>query len=220
MIDFYTWSTPNGRKVSIALEEMDVPYTVCLVNMREKEQKAPDYLKINPNGRIPTIVDRDNDDFAVFETGAILIYLAELSGSFLPTEEKARSVVLQWLMWQMGGLGPMHGQANVFYRYFPEKLPSVISRYQNETDRLFGVMNTRLENVEFLAGAYSIADMACYPWVAQHDWCGLTLDGHPHLARWFDAISNRPKVQVGMTVPEPQRPPDKIVETAKNVLAT
>ncbi len=177
-----------------------------------------DYLKINPNGRIPTIVDRDNGDFAVFESGAILIYLAELSGKFFPTDAKSRSLVMQWLMWQMGGLGPMHGQANVFYRYFPEKLPSVISRYQNETDRLLGVMNTRLKEAKFLAGDYSIADMACYPWVAQHDWCGLALDGHPHLSQWFDAMGQRPKVQVGMTVSEPQRPPEKIVETAKEVL--
>ena len=202
MIDFFTWPTPNGRKISIALEEMEVAYRVCLVNMKENEQKAPDYLKINPNGRIPTIIDRDNDDFAVFETGAILVYLAELSGRFLPSDVKARSTVIQWLMWQMGGLGPMHGQANVFYRYFPEKIPSVISRYQNETNRLFGVMDTRLKDSEFLAGEYSIADMACYPWVAQHDWCGLTLDEHSHLSRWFEALGRRPKVQIGMGVPE------------------
>ena len=211
MIDFYTWPTPNGRKISIALEEMELAYRVCLVNMKEKEQKAPEYLKINTNGRIPTIVDRDNEDFAVFETGAILLYLAELSGRFLPSDVKARSVVMQWLMWQMGGLGPMHGQANVFYRYFPEKIPSVISRYQNETKRLFGVMDTRLKESEFLAGDYSIADMACYPWVAQHDWCGLTLDEHRHLLRWFEALGRRSKVQIGMKVPEPQQSPKKIV---------
>ncbi len=162
MIDFYTWSTPNGRKVSIALEEMEIPYEAKLVNLREQEQKEPAYLKINPNGRIPTIVDRDNDDYPVFETGAILIYLAEKCGRFLPQDIKGRSTVMQWLMWQMGGLGPMQGQANVFYRYFPERLPSVISRYQNETLRLFGVMDTRLADTEFLTGAYSIADMACY----------------------------------------------------------
>ena len=218
MIDFCTWSIPNGRKVSIALEEMEVPYEIKLVNLRDKEQKEPEYLKINPNGRIPAIIDRDNDDFAVFESGAILIYLAEKCGRFLPKDVKSRSIVLQWLMWQMGGLGPMQGQANVFYRYFPERLPSVISRYQNETRRLFGVMDTRLAEVAFLAGDYSIADMACYPWVAQHDWSGLTLDDYPNLARWFETVGDRPAVQIGMTVPEPQRPPEKIKETASQVV--
>lgn len=218
MIDFYTWSTPNGRKVSIALEEMAVPYEVCLVKLRENEQKNAAFLKINPNGRIPAIVDRDNDHFAIFESGAIMIYLADMSGRFLPADTKERSIVMQWLMWQMGGLGPMQGQANVFYRYFPETLPSVISRYQNETLRLFGVMNTRLSDAEFLAGDYSIADMACYPWVAQHDWSGLSLDEYPHLIRWFDTVGARPGVEIGMTVPEPQRPPEKIKETAKDVI--
>ena len=218
MIDFYTWSTPNGRKVSIALEEMAVPYEVCLVKLRENEQKNAAFLKINPNGRIPAIVDRDNDHFAIFESGAIMIYLADMSGRLLPADTKERSIVMQWLMWQMGGLGPMQGQANVFYRYFPETLPSVISRYQNETLRLFGVMNTRLSDAEFLAGDYSIADMACYPWVAQHDWSGLSLDEYPHLIRWFDTVGARPGVEIGMTVPEPQRPPEKIKETAKDVI--
>ena len=220
MIDFYTWSTPNGRKISIALEEMEIPYEVKLVNMREKEQKEPEYLKINPNGRIPTIVDRDNGDFAIFETGPILVYLAEKCERFLPQDVKGRSTVMQWLMWQIGGLGPMQGQANVFYRYFPERLPSVISRYQNETLRLFGVMDTRLADAEFLAGDYSIADMACYPWVAQYEWSGLTLDAHPNLTRWFSDLSERPGVQAGMTVPEPQRPPEKIKDTANRNIQT
>lgn len=218
MIEFYTWSTPNTRKVSIALEEMRVPYEVNLVNMREKEQKDPWFLKINPNGRLPAIIDRDNDDFAVFESGAILIYLAKKSGMFLPSGPKGESTALQWLMWQMGGLGPMQGQANVFYRYFPEKLPSVISRYQNETKRLFSVMDSRLADVPFLAGDYSIADMACYLWVAQHDWSGLTLYMYPNLTRWFEAVGERTAVKVGMTIPEPQRPPEKIKETASHVL--
>ena len=218
MIEFYTWSTPNTRKVSIALEEMQLPYEIKLVNMREREQKEPWYLRINPNGRLPAIVDRDNDLFAVFESGAILIYLAKKSGKFLPTDPKKESLVIQWLMWQMGGLGPMQGQANVFYRYFDEHLPSVISRYQNETKRLFGVMDKRLADVEFLARDYSIADMACYPWVAQHDWSGLTLEQYPNLTRWFDTVGGRPAVQVGMTIPEPQRLPEKIKETASRVL--
>ena len=215
MIDFYTWSTPNGRKVSIALEEMGLDYAVKLVALREKVQQRPEYLKINPNGRIPAIVDRDNEDFAVFESGAILIYLAEKTGLFLPADTRGRSLVLQWLMWQMGGLGPMQGQANVFVRYFPEKLPAVIERYQNETRRLYGVMDTRLASVDYLAGEYSIADMACYPWVAQHDWSGLTLDEFPHLTAWFQRLTDRPGVAAGMGVPELQRPAEKIEETGR-----
>ncbi len=215
MIDFYTWSTPNGRKVSIALEEMGLDYAVKLVALREKVQQRPEYLKINPNGRIPAIVDRDNEDFAVFESGAILIYLAEKTGLFLPADTRGRSLVLQWLMWQMGGLGPMQGQANVFVRYFPEKLPAVIERYQNETRRLYRVMDTRLASVDYLAGEYSIADMACYPWVAQHDWSGLTLDEFPHLTAWFQRLTDRPGVAAGMGVPELQRSAEKIEETGR-----
>lgn len=220
MIDFYTWSTPNTRKISIALEEMQIPYEIKLVNMKEREQKEPWFLKINPNGRLPAIVDRDHDDFAVFESGAILIYLAEKSGQFLPSDATAKSVVLQWLMWQMGGLGPMQGQANVFYRYFPEKLPSVISRYQNETKRLYQVMDDRLVKEDYLAGDYSIADMACYPWVAQHEWSGIELEEFPNLSRWFELMGQRSAVKLGMTIPEPQRPPEKLKETAKHVLVT
>lgn len=218
MIDFYTWSTPNGRKVSIALEEMKLPYAVQLINLKEGQQKEPDFLKINPNGRIPAIVDRDNNDFAVFESGAILIYLAKKSGKFLPKDPNDESLVLQWLMWQMGGLGPMQGQANVFYRYFPEHLPLVVSRYQNETKRLYEVMDIRLSNNEFLAGDYCIADMACFPWVAQHKWSGLSLQLHPNLTRWFHMVGARPAVEVGMTIPEPQRAPGDIKETAYQIL--
>lgn len=220
MIDFYTWSTPNTRKVSIALEEMKLPYEIKLIVLKEQQQKQPEFLTINPNGRVPAIVDRDNDDFAVFESGAILLYLAEKSGLFLPEDSKGRSNVLQWVMWQMGGLGPMQGQANVFYRYFPEKLPSVINRYQNETRRLYGVMDGRLTEDEFIAGEYSIADMACYPWVAQHDWSGIELEEFEHLTRWFNLVGERPAVKVGMTIPEPQRPPEKLKETASHVLVT
>ncbi|NKB42730.1 MAG: glutathione S-transferase [Alphaproteobacteria bacterium] len=220
MIDFYTWSTPNTRKISIALEEMKLAYEIKLIVLKEKHQKLPDFLKINPNGRVPAIVDRDNDDFAVFESGAILMYLAEKTGQFLPSDAHGRSTVMQWLMWQMGGLGPMQGQANVFYRYFPETLPSVISRYQNETRRLYQVMDTRLAEEDYLAGQYSIADMACYPWIAQHEWSGIELDEFLNLKRWFDAVGRRPAVTLGMTIPEPQRPPDKMRETAKHVLVT
>jgi glutathione S-transferase len=217
VIDLYTWTTPNGRKVSIALEEMGLAYTVRPVPIRTGVQKEPPFLAINPNGRIPAIVDRAADDFAVFESGAILIYLAEKSGLFMPSEAKARSVVIQWLMWQMGGLGPMHGQANVFNRYFPEKIPSVIKRYQDETKRLFTVMNTRLADHAFLAGEYSIADMACWPWVMQHDWAGVPIDDLPHLQRWLAEIGERPAVKRGFDVPAAQAQPD--VETGRVLIA-
>ncbi len=213
MIDLYTWTTPNGRKVSIALEEMGLAYEVHPLALRTGAQKQPPFLAINPNGRIPAIVDREADNFAVFESGAILLYLAEKTGLFLPREAKARSVVIQWLMWQMGGLGPMQGQANVFNRYFPEKIPSVIQRYQDETRRLFTVMNTRLADHAFLAGDYSIADMAAWPWVMQHDWSGVAIDDLPHLSRWLAEVGARPAVQRGVDVPAPQAQPD--VETGR-----
>jgi glutathione S-transferase len=216
MIDLYTWTTPNGRKVSIALEEMGLPYAVHPVDLKTGAQKAPDFLAINPNGRIPAIVDRDEGNFAVFESGAILIYLAEKSGLLLPAEKRARSVVLQWLMWQMGGLGPMQGQANVFVRYFPEKIPAVIARYQGETMRLLGVMNTRLADSEYLAGDYSIADIACWPWVMQHDWSGVDISELTHLGRWLAAIGARPAVQRGAAVPVAQAVPD--LETGKIIV--
>jgi len=213
VIDLYTWTTPNGRKVSIALEEMGLAYEVHPIPIRTGKQKEPAFLRINPNGRIPAIVDRGEDDFAVFESGAILIYLAEKSGLFMPSTAKGRSLVIQWLMWQMGGLGPMHGQANVFNRYFPEKLPGVIKRYQDETRRLFGVMDTRLADHAFLADAYSIADMACWPWVMQHDWAGVSIDDLPNLQRWLAAIGERPAVRRGFDVPTAQTQPD--VETGR-----
>jgi GST-like protein len=217
MIDLYTWTTPNGRKVSIALEEMGLPYEARPVDLKSGAQKAPSFLAINPNGRIPAIVDRDENDFAVFESGAILVYLAEKSGLLLPAARRPRSVVMQWLMWQMGGLGPMHGQANVFVRYFPEKVPAVIARYQNETMRLLGVMDRRLADAEFLAGEYSIADIACYPWVIQHDWAGLDISGLPHLARWMALLAARPAVQRGLAVPVAQIVPD--LETGRSIVA-
>ncbi|MBK5352045.1 glutathione S-transferase N-terminal domain-containing protein [Pseudomonas sp. TH41] len=202
MIDLYTAATPNGHKVSIVLEELGLPYTVHALSFDKKEQKSPDFLKLNPNGRIPAIVDRANDDFAVFESGAILIYLAELSGKLLPKDPKGRSVVLQWLMFQMGGIGPMQGQANVFFRYFPEKLQGAIDRYQHETRRLYEVLDTRLQTVEFLAGEYSIADIATYPWVRGHEWSGVAVDGLTALQRWMATMEARPAVQRGLLVPE------------------
>jgi GSH-dependent disulfide-bond oxidoreductase len=214
MIDFYTWATPNGHKVSIALEELGLAYNVHRVVLKEQQQKQPWFLNINPNGRVPAIVDRDEDNFAVFESGAILIYLAEKAGALMPTDKRKRSVVLQWLMFQMSGVGPMQGQANVFYRYFPEKIPAVITRYTNEVKRLYGVMDARLTDVPYLAGDYSIADIATYPWVAQHEWSGVDLTLFPALARWFEVLSARPAVVKGMTIPTPPGSSTQRLETA------
>jgi len=201
MIQLYTAPTPNGHKVSICLEELGLPYDVHLVNILGGEQKKPEYLKLNPNGRIPTIVDRDEDDFAVFESGAILIYLAEKTGRLLPGDRKGRSRVLQWLMFQMAGIGPMMGQANVFFRYFPEKIQPAIDRYQNECRRLLEVLDRRLSESEWLADDYSIADVATWPWVRTHRWSGVRVDGLEHLARWLGAMAARPACQKGIEVP-------------------
>lgn len=219
MIELYTAATPNGQKISIALEELGLPYRVHALSFDRKEQKAPEYLKINPNGRIPAIVDAENEDFAVFESGAILLYLAEKTGRLLPADAKGRSTVIQWLMFQMGGVGPMQGQANVFFRYFPEKLQGAIDRYQNETRRLYEVLDTRLGEVEYLAGDYSIADIATYPWVRIHDWSGVSVAGLSHLQRWMAALAARPAVQRGLLVP--QREPDAaaVIKSAQSMLA-
>jgi GST-like protein len=217
MIELYTATTPNGRKVSIALEELGLAYTAHGFNLRAMEQKSPEFLKINPNGRIPAIVD---DGFAVFESGAILLYLAEKTGKLIPADAKGRSRVVQWLMWQMGGLGPMQGQANVFFRYWAEPIQPVIDRYQNETRRLFGVMDGRLGESEWLADDYSIADIACYPWIAQADWSGVPLDPFPHLSRWFKTMGERPAVIAGMQVPAPPREAAAVVETAQKLIMT
>ncbi len=217
MIELYTATTPNGRKVSIALEEMAIEYNVHAFNLKAMDQKTPEFLKINPNGRIPAIVD---DGFAVFESGAILLYLAEKTGKLIPADIQRRSRVVQWLMWQMGGLGPMQGQANVFFRYFPEKIQPAIDRYQNEVRRLFGVMNARLGEAAWLADEYSIADIACYPWIAQADWSGVPLDPFPHLARWFAAMGARPAVIAGMQVPAPPREAAAVIETAQKLIMT
>jgi GST-like protein len=202
MIDLYTAATPNGHKVSIVLEELGLPYTVHALSFDKKEQKSEDFIKINPNGRIPAIIDRANGDFAVFESGAILIYLAEMTGKLLPADPKGRSVVMQWLMFQMGGIGPMQGQANVFFRYFPEKLQGAIDRYQHETRRLYEVLDARLQTVEFLAGEYSIADIATFPWVRGYEWSGVSVDGLTALQRWMATIEARPAVQRGLLIPE------------------
>ena len=217
MITLFTAPTPNGHKASIMLEELGVPYQVQLVNIGTGDQKKPEYVKLNPNGRIPTIVDHENGDFAVFESGAILIYLAEKYGKLLPADVKGRSTVIQWLMFQMGGVGPMQGQANVFFRYWPEKYQPGIDRYQKETRRLYEVLNTRLEGREFLCDEYSIADIATYPWVKIHAWAGVEVEGLPHLKTWMTRIWERPAVQRGLAVPG-KVDPEVIIKSAQNIV--
>jgi GST-like protein len=205
MIELYTSDTPNGHKVSIALEELGLPYKVHAISLQKNEQKEPAFLAMNPNGRIPVIVDAG---FPLFESGAILMYLAEKTGKLMPTETHARARVIQWLMFQMSAVWPMMGQANVFFRYFEEKIPAAISRYQNESRRLFEVLNTRLATSEWLADDYSIADIATYPWVRIYKWPVLSVDGLEHLQRWMTAMSARPAVQKGLAVPGQQQATD------------
>jgi glutathione S-transferase len=222
MIDLYTSPTPNGWKISITLEELGLPYTVHPIRLDQQEQKSEDYLAINPNGRIPTIVDRDNDDFPVFESGAIMIYLAEKTGKLMPADDKGRSLVIQWLMFQMAGVGPMMGQANVFYRYAPEKIPYAIERYQRESLRLLGILDRRLADNEYLAGDYSIADIANFCWARGYAWSGIEIDGLDHLQRWIDIIDARPAVERGLAVPPRDIPRDNVdanVEAARKFLA-
>ncbi len=222
MIELYTSPTPNGWKASIALEELELPYTVRPIALQRLEQKEEWYLKLNPNGRIPTIVDKDNDDFAVFESGAILIYLAEKTGRLMPADVKGRSQVIQWLMFQMGGIGPMMGQANVFFRYAPEKIPFAIDRYHRECRRLFEVLDRRLATHDYLAGDYSIADIANWSWVHTYPWSGVEIDGLDHLQRWLDAIAARPAVQRGRLVPQPTdmvKDAETFVDNARKILA-
>ena len=202
MIDLYTAPTPNGHKASVTLEELGLPYEVHAIDMSNNEQKEEWFLKLNPNGRIPVMVDRDLDDFAIFETGAIMIYLAEKTGRLMPTDVKGRSQTIQWLMFQMGGVGPMMGQANVFFRYFPEKIQPAIDRYQNESRRLFEVLDRGLSENEWLAGSeFTIADIANWCWVRTYKWSGVAVDGLPNVRRWLDAIKERPACRRGVEVP-------------------
>jgi GST-like protein len=204
MIDLYTWTTPNGRKVSIMLEELGLPYRVHPIDIGKGEQFKPEYIALNPNSKIPTIVDSDGPGGAplqMMESRAILIYLADKSGRLLPAAGCERYAVLEWLMFQMGGVGPMFGQVHHFLRAAKEPVPYAIERYTKETRRLYGVLNARLEGADYLAGAYSIADIATYPWVARHEWHKTDLNDFPQVKRWFDAISARPAVQRGMKVP-------------------
>jgi len=191
VIDLYTAATPNGHKVSIALEELALPYAVHALELGRLEQRRPEFLRISPNGRIPAIVDRDEDDFAVFESGAILVYLAEKTGRLMPSDPKGRSRVMQWLMFQMGGIGPMMGQANVFYRYLPEKIQPAIDRYQGEVRRLFGVLDERLAGHEYLAGDYSIADIGCYPYIHLAPEGEIDLSAYPSVMSWCQRIESQ-----------------------------
>ena len=202
MIDLYTWGTPNGRKVSVMLEECGLPYRVHTVNIGKDEQFKPEFLAINPNNRIPAIVDPDGPEgkpLPLFESGAILIYLAEKTGNFYPPKNKY--IVLQWLMFQMGGVGPMFGQAHHFMRAKKDEIPYGTERYGNEAKRLYGVLNTRLSEAAYLADEYSIADIATYPWVARHEWHRVDLAAYPAVQRWYDSIARRPAVARGMEIP-------------------
>jgi len=204
MIDFYTWTTPNGRKISIMLEELGLKYRTHAINIGKGDQFKPDYVKINPNSKIPSIVDSDGPDgkpVAMMESGAILIYLAGKEGKLLPESTRGRYVALEWLMFQMGGPGPIFGQVHHFLRAAKEAVPYSIERYVKETRRLYGVLNDRLKDHEYLADEYSIADIATYPWTARYEWHKTRLEDFPHVKRWFDAISARPAVQKGMKVP-------------------
>ena len=201
MIDLYTAATPNGWKISIMLEECRLPHTVHPIDLMANEQKSPEFLAMNPNGRIPVIVDRENDNFTLFESGAILLYLAEKTGKFLSGDDNTRALQIQWLMFQMGGLGPMMGQANVFFRYMEERIPTAINRYQSESRRLLEVLDTRLAESEYLAGDYSIADIANWTWARGYLWPGLTIDGLDNLQRWLSAIEGRAAVQKGVSIP-------------------
>lgn len=199
MIDLYTYATPNGRKPAIALEEMNLPYTTHRVDISQGEQFTPEFIALNPNSKIPAIVDQDAG-LSIFESGAILIYLAEKTGQFLPTTSPERFAVLQWLMFQMGNVGPMFGQLGHFRNAAPEPVPYAIERYEKETLRLFGVLDQQLSQQEYVAGDYSIADMAIYPWVMVKNHLQVSLEGYPHLSRWTETLSARPAVQAGMGI--------------------
>jgi glutathione S-transferase/GST-like protein len=218
MIDLYTAATPNGYKASITLEELEIPYDLRVLDLAGGEQKQPWFLAINPNGRIPAIVDRGNGDFPVFESGAIMLYLAERAGRLLPADEKARSRVIQWLMFQMGGLGPMMGQANVFTRYFPDKIQPAIDRYLRESRRLLEVLDRHLAENEYLAGDYSIADIANFAWARIHAWPGVDVTGLGNLERWLADIEARPAVQRGLQAPPRQGDDNTQVERARQLL--
>jgi GST-like protein len=201
MIDLYTWTTPNGRKISIALEEIGLPYTAHAIDINKNEQFTPDFLKVSPNNKIPAIVDRDND-YSLFESGAILMYLAEKTGKLMPKDTASRYRVIEWLMWQMGGIGPFLGQAHHFLKFNPGKAPYAQERYAKEAKRLYKVLDDRLDGRDFLAGDYSIADIATWPWIARFEWQGIDLNEYPNAKRWYLEILKRPAVQKGYQVPK------------------
>lgn len=198
MIDLYYWPTPNGHKISVFLEEAGVPYQIKPVDIGAGDQFKPEFLAFSPNNRMPAIIDHapfdGGEKISVFESGAILLYLAEKTGKFLSTDTRQKKIAMEWLFWQMGGFGPMLGQNHHFTRYAPEKIPYAIDRYQRETERLYGVLNKHLDGREFIADDYSIADMACYPWAVAHDWHHVALENYPNVQRWHDAIKLRPAV--------------------------
>ena len=222
MIDLHYWTTPNGHKITIFLEEAALAYKVIAVNIGKGEQFTPGFLQIAPNNRIPAIVDHAPADggapISLFESGAILVYLAEKTGKFMAGDVRGRAETLQWLFWQMGGLGPMAGQNHHFNRYAPEKIPYAMERYVKETNRLYGVLNKRLADREFMAGPYSIAEMASYPWIVPHEAQGQNLDDFPHLKRWFDAIGQRPAVKRAYAVADQFKSAPVMTDEAKKVL--
>ncbi|PLX36065.1 MAG: glutathione S-transferase [Hyphomicrobiales bacterium] len=201
MIDLYTWTTPNGRKASIALEELELPYTVHPINIMADEQFAPDFLKISPNNKIPAIVDRETG-IEMMESGAILIYLAEKTGRLMPSDQKGRFKVMEWLMWQMGGFGPILGQAHHFLEFNPGKAPYAEERFSKEAERLYGVLDRQLADNEFVAGDFSIADIAIWPWATRFDWQRIEIEDFPNVMRWYIAMAERPAVQRGYHVPK------------------
>ena len=222
MIDLYYWTTPNGHKITIFLEEADLPYSIVPVNISKGEQFKPEFLRFSPNNRIPAIVDNapavGGRPVSVFESGAILVYLGDKTGKFLPTEPYSRVEVMQWLFWQMGGLGPMAGQNHHFSQYAPEKIPYAIERYVKETNRLYGVLDKRLADREFVAGDYSIADMASYPWVVPYERQGQRLDEFPNLKRWFETIRARPAVTRAYELAKKINVQPTVSEESKSIL--
>ncbi|MDP1612660.1 MAG: glutathione S-transferase N-terminal domain-containing protein [Sulfuritalea sp.] len=222
MIDLYYWTTPNGHKITLFLEETGLPHRIVPINIGKGEQFAPDFLRISPNNRMPAIVDHAPADggapLSVFESGAILLYLADKTGQFIAPDLRGRNETLQWLFWQMGGLGPMAGQNHHFTQYAPEKIPYAIERYTKETARLYAVLNKRLADREFVAGDYSIADMASYPWIVPHEKQGQRLEDFPHLARWFAAIRERPATQRAYALAKQINPAPVVTEEARRVL--
>lgn len=221
MIDLYTWPTPNGHKVHIMLEETGLEYTVHPIDISAGDQFDPEFLKISPNNKMPAIVDLDGPGgkpYSLFESGAILMYLAEKTGSFMPSEIRARYTVIQWLMFQMGGIGPLLGQAHHFRAYAPEKIPYAIDRYTNEANRLYNVLDVRLREHEFLAGEYSIADIATFPWLRSHERQGVDLDEYPNVKRWFDVIAERPAVKRGVEVLADRRRAGPISDEEREIM--